>query len=85
MIFPSTVNGIPCQIKVTYAKAEVPAQIWGPPEECSPSEPAEFEFDVLDQRGRPAKWLERYLDEKTVERIQEEYRIMLEGECYEPS
>ena len=85
MIFPSTVNGIPCQIQVTYAKEEVPAQIWGPPEKCSPSEPAEFDFEVLDRRGRPAKWLERYLTDADTERLEEEYRIMLEGECYEPT
>lgn len=83
MIFPSKVNGIPCQVEVTTFKAEVPAQIWGPPEKCYPSEPAEIEFNILDRRGYKATWLERMLDKKEAQRIEEEIHLMYEAELYD--
>ena len=62
MIFPTRINGIPCQCEVlTYRKA-VPIRIWGSGMgDCDPPEPEEFEFQLLDRKGYPAPWLENKL------------------------
>jgi hypothetical protein len=82
MLFPTRVNGIPCQVQVTHFTPVTPARTWGPPEQCYPAEGGELEFEILDRRGRHAPWLERYLDDKTIDRINEEHYIMRQGEIF---
>ena len=79
MIFPTKVNGIPCQVQVTHFLAPTPSQTSGPPERCYEGDAGEFEFAILDRRGRQANWLERYLSPQVVSRIEEEFRIMSEA------
>ena len=82
MIFPTKVNGIPCQVQVTYYRPETPAQLLSRPENCYPSEPEELEFEILDRRGRLAKWLDKYITPDVFNRIAEEHHIMVQGEAY---
>ena len=61
--FQSRIAGIPCIIRVNYSAGKA-GNIWGPPENCYPSEPADVEFEICDRRGRHAPWLERKLNTK---------------------
>jgi hypothetical protein len=68
----SRVAGIPCLIGVKTYNVVKP---WGCSVYTCPSSGdwygfTELEFDVLDQRGRPAKWLEKKLTERDRERIE---------------
>jgi len=68
--FDTRVNGIPCRCQVTCYERERPMRIygsgWG---DCHPPEPAVFEFVLLDQRGRPAPWLERYVTREVEQQL----------------
>jgi hypothetical protein len=61
-------GGLPAIARVTSFYPYVPAT-WD-----SPSEGGEVEFEILDQRGRPAAWLERRLTDKD--------RADIDGEVY---
>lgn len=65
--FESSVSGIPCKVKVTYATPYIP-ESWS-----GPAEGGDFEFELLDRRGYPAKWLETKVTEADVERLMAEY------------
>ena len=82
MIFPTKVNGIPCQCRVLQYTPEVPAKTYGPPEDCYPSEPEEFDFELLDRKGKRASWLDRYVTPAVVEYLAEENHIMQQAEMY---
>lgn len=73
MEFETRVAGIPCICKVTYFSPGAPGRYSGPPEDCYPEEPVEFEFEILDSRGRPAEWLERKLTDQDSDRLCEEF------------
>ena len=74
MTFDSRVAGIPCQIQVDYYQGGYAARTWGDPSDCYPGEDEEFEFTVLDRRGRPAPWLERKLTDDDHDRLLQEYK-----------
>lgn len=78
MIFETRVHNIPCQCEVTgYLKA-LPMRITGTGfGDCEPPEPEEFEFILLDRKGRPAAWLEKYLTVDDEIRLLEEYKATL--------
>lgn len=57
--FPFRVCGIPCIVSVLDWEPYDPGQISGPPERCYPPEGGWVEFELLDQKGRKAEWLER--------------------------
>lgn len=80
VIISTHVQGIPCQVKVTYHTPYRPARTYGPPEHCYPEEPGDLDFDVLDRRGRPAPWLERKLTPDDEERIGAELLEAIEEE-----
>lgn len=62
MIFPISINGIPCQCEVLSYQKAVPMRICGSGMgDCDPPEPEEFEFQLLDRKGYPAPWLEKKL------------------------
>lgn len=67
----ATVQGIPCLIKVTHFSPGSPGRYYGPAEACYPAEDPEFNYDILDRRGRPAPWLERKVTDTDRERIGE--------------
>ena len=73
MIFDTKVAGIPCQCKVTHYLSGKPAYIEGPPENAEEAEPEEFEYVILDRRGRPAPWLQRKVTPADDERLLEEF------------
>ena len=70
--FESTVAGIPCLVNVVYATKYIPAS-WN-----GPAEGGDFEFNLLDRKGYRARWLEKKVTEKDVERLEREYCDYLE-------
>ena len=68
------VAGIPCIARVTYLRRQPPWR--GSPQTCDSDIDFygydECEFEILDQRGRPAPWLAKKLTEAEGERITEE-------------
>jgi hypothetical protein len=50
--------------------------------DADPPESAEFDFEILDKRGRKAPWLEKYLTSADVTRLLWEYETMEEGDYY---
>ena len=88
MIFTTTVNGIPCQCEVTYWCPAIPAATSGPPDKCHEAWPEEFEYQLLDRRGRRAKWLDPYITPDVTQRLAEEAHVMRQGaerEALEPA
>ena len=77
MIFPSTIEGIPCQVEVSHFTPNKSARWDHPPE------PGRVEFKILDRRGYLAPWLERKLNNQSIERIREEISVMVAAEYYE--
>ena len=73
--FESHVQGIPCKVKVTYTTPYIP-ESWN-----GPAEGGDFEFELLDRRGYPAKWLEKKLTPKDVERLEKEYEEYVQFVC----
>jgi hypothetical protein len=70
--FASRVAGIPCLIEITHYAPGTAAYQRGHPDEWMPEEPAELEFQVCDQRGRLAPWLQRKLTAVDEDRITEQ-------------
>jgi len=62
--------GIPCQVRVTHYLRQRPDSRADNPDDYYGY--VELEYDVLDRRGRPAPWLERKLDQREIERLEEE-------------
>jgi len=83
MIFPTRLNGIPCKCNVLTYNPGTPAQTSGPPEMCDPGDPEEFEFEILDCRGRRAAWLDCYLSPAVEQQLLEEAHVMRQAEAYE--
>ena len=65
--FESSVSGIPCKVKVTYATPYIP-ESWS-----GPAEGGDFEFILLDRKGHRAKWLEVKVTAKDAVRLAAEY------------
>lgn len=71
--FDTKVAGIPCICEVTAYRPAVPDRISGRWEDAEQGSDSEFEFNILDRRGRRAPWLERKLTDKDHERLEEEW------------
>ena len=83
MIFQTKVNGIPCQCRVNHYEAAVPMKVYGPGmADASPAEEEEFDYDILDRRGRRATWLDKYVTDAVHSRIAEEASVMRMAEYY---
>jgi len=54
--FATRVGGIPCRCEVTHYSPEGTATLE------TPADPEMFEFELLDQRGRRAEWLDKFVD-----------------------
>jgi hypothetical protein len=63
MSFETHISGIPCLIQVHSYVPPDPHKDQG----------LEFDFDVLDRRGRKAPWLARKMTAEDVQRIEEEW------------
>lgn len=65
------IDGIPCIIAVYNYEPYVPAYTSGLPENCYPAEGGCGDYDILDRRGYRAAWLERKVDARAEEDIQQ--------------
>ena len=74
MKFPTRINGIPCQCHVLNYTPYIEAT-WD-----SPPEYSEFEYEILDTRGREAKWLGKYVTQAVEDRLFEEHHILLQAQ-----
>lgn len=77
--FDVRVCGIPCIVRVTYWERYVPAYISGPPENCYPAEGGCGDYELLDRRGRPAKWLERKMTDRDWDELEEKVFNLMES------
>ena len=77
MIFPTKVHGMPCQCHVLSYSPRVWATY------TDPGELEDFEYELIDSKGRRAYWLDRYDSSVVATRLLEEYLIMLQGEINE--
>lgn len=75
--FTTKVSGIPCICEVTHFIRARPGRYSGPPEDCYPDEPSEFEFNILDTKGRRAEWLENKLTQDDIERLEDEWEVSI--------
>ena len=74
MKFQTRVNEIPCICHVTHFIPEVPMKVYGTGfGDADPPEPAEWEIELLDTKGRRATWLDKYLTEETLSRLFDEF------------
>lgn len=84
MIFPTRVNNIPCQCSVVNYSPYRPMQIYGSGMgDCHPPEEEEFDFEILDTKGRHAPWLEKYLTDQTTAELLEEFHILKQADYYD--
>ena len=81
MIFDTTVHGIPCQCQVHYFTPFRPSRGIG--NEAQPPEPVEFSFILLDRKGYPAPWLEKYLNDDDFQRLLDEYQAFRLADQYD--
>ena len=72
--FHTRVSGIPCICRVDYHTPEVPAT-WH-----EPAYGGDFDFTILDRRGRHAPWLEEKIKADDVPRLWTEYEEFLRAE-----
>ncbi len=77
MIFPTRINGIPCQCEVTLYEPALPGSFTEPPQ------PGEFEFRLLDRRGYPARWLDDHLTAQTEDRLFQEFKQHLDDLAFQ--
>jgi len=82
VIFNTKVHGIPCQCKVTYSTPIIPAVTDGPADNWTPQEGGDFEYDILDRRGRPAPWLAKKLTKQDDDRLYTEFKLECRAEDY---
>ena len=72
MIISTRIQGIPCQVRVTYYRKEDSPILTGPMDWADPGSPAEIEFHVLDRRGKRAEWLEHKMTDADRGAIEQE-------------
>lgn len=72
------ISGIPCVIRVISWEPYVTADIGGPPERCYPAEGGYGDWEVLDRRGKPARWLARKITKQDEIRIEQEVLDLME-------
>lgn len=77
MIFHTRINGIPCQCEVTYYAPALPGSFTEPPQ------PEEFEFRLLDRRGYPARWLDKYITPQSEDRLFQEFKQHLDDLAFQ--
>lgn len=80
MIFPTHINGIPCQCKVVQYEPYIPPPMWG--ERLDPPDEEYFEFEILDRKGYPARWLADKASPEDAIRFRDEYLQKFVEEVY---
>lgn len=74
MIFDTRISGIPCSCEVTQYQPAVMMMVTGMGRgDALPPEPEEFDYRILDTKGRHAPWLERKLTSTDTDRLKAEY------------
>lgn len=75
VIFDTQLAGIPCKCEVLSYTPAIPMRITGSGYgDADPPEPEEFEFNILDRYGKPAKWLLKKLTDEDVTRLCREFK-----------
>lgn len=77
--FQTTVNEIDCQCYVTRYVPGVPPKLTGHPDARHDGEESEFNFELLDENGQRAEWLEDDLTDEDNVRLEQEYLEFLSG------
>ena len=76
--------GIPCQIAVTDFRRVEGSYSYNAPSDADFYGYTDYDYEVLDRRGRPAPWLEKKVSQADIdEKIMEQYnrnRIDSEGD-----
>ena len=71
--FETSVGGIDCKCRVTSYIPGAPAKLTGHPDTWHDGEDSEFEFELLDESGERADWLEDDLTPEDCSRLEQEY------------
>lgn len=81
MMLETRICGIPCRVDARVLV--VPGRMsWNAPSDLDYWGYTEIDFTVLDQRGRPAPWLERKMTDRDVELLEEE--LLNAHNAYDP-
>jgi hypothetical protein len=74
MNFKTEVNETPCYCRVLAYVEPLPMAITGTGfGDCEPPDPGEFEYELLDLHGNPARQLESEVTDEDDERLEREY------------
>lgn len=79
----SRVAGIPCQIEVVTYERVRGSYSYNAPSDLDYYGYTECEWNVCDQRGRPAPWLERKLTPRDESRIESEIAEYFSSSAYD--
>ena len=83
-IIQTRLAGIPCQIAVTGFRRVEGSYSYNAPSDADFYGYTDYDYEVLDRRGRPAPWLEKKVSQADIdEKIMEQYnrnRIDSEGD-----
>ncbi|WP_272962297.1 hypothetical protein [Alcanivorax jadensis] len=71
--FPTSVNDTDCQCLVTHYKPGIAPKRTGHPDTWDDGEDSEFKFELLDENGDRAEWLEDDLTNDDCARLEQEY------------
>lgn len=65
--FSTYLAGIPCQIAVTGFRRVEGSYSYNAPSDADFYGYTDYDYEVLDRRGRPAPWLEKKVSEAEIE------------------
>ena len=68
-IIQTQLAGIPCQIAVTDFKTVKGSYSYDDPSDLDYYGYCEYDYEILDRRGRPAAWLERKVSTDEIDDI----------------
>lgn len=71
----STINDIPCFIRVDNFVQGYPPVLTGPMEDADPGSPDEVDYTILDHRNIIAPWLKKQITDADDRRFTEEFYI----------
>lgn len=81
MMLETRVCGIPCRVRATV-RVHPGSLSWNAPSDVDYWGYTAVDYTVLDQRGRPAPWLERKMTDRDIERLEEE--LITAHHSYDP-